>query len=151
MALSTEQKQTLREAEAVYQSLAQDGSINFSDPDDVMAFLKPRLAGEEREHFDILFLDIKHNLIAVERMFSGTIDQTTIFVREIAKKGLELNCSKVVLSHNHPSGNVRPSNSDLKMTKQVSEALDIFKIKVLDHIIVGFSGETLSFARDNYL
>jgi len=151
MKLTTEQKQILQEASAIYESLATQSLINFSNPEDVADFLKPRLSGEEREHFEVLFLDQQHKLIKVERLFSGTINQASVYPREIAKLALELNSAAVILAHNHPSGDTSPSQSDKELTKQIKASLELFGIRTLDHLIIGFSGNNFSFAKNSML
>ena len=151
MKLTTEQKNILREASAIYESLAHQSLINFSSPDDVADFLKPRLSGEEREHFEVLFLNQQHKLIKAERLFSGTINQDTVFPREIAKLALELNSAAVILAHNHPSGDTSPSQSDKELTKKIKASLELLGIRTLDHLIVGFSGNNFSFAQNSML
>jgi len=151
MKLTTEQKQVLQEASAIYESLASQSKINFSSPEDVADFLKPRLSAEEREHFEVLFLSQQHKLIKAERLFSGTINQASVYPREIAKLALELNSAAVILAHNHPSGETSPSQSDKELTKQIKESLELFEIRTLDHLIIGFSGNNFSFAENGML
>ena len=104
---------------------------------DVKNFLKQALAYEEREHFAIMFLDNKHALIKFEIMFSGTIDSSNVYPREVVKRALELNAAAVVLSHNHPSGITEPSQADKNITQRLKTALDTVDVRILDHIIVG--------------
>ncbi len=111
---------------------------------DVKTFLKQALAYEEREHFAIMFLDNKHALIKFEIMFSGTIDSSSVYPREVVKRALELNASAIILSHNHPSGITEPSQADKNITNRLKSALDTIDVRILDHIIVG--GDCTSFA-----
>ena len=104
---------------------------------DVKNFLKQALAYEEREHFAVMFLDNKHALIKFEIMFSGTIDSSNVYPREVVKRALELNAAAVVLSHNHPSGITEPSQADKNITQRLKTALDTVDVRILDHIIVG--------------
>lgn len=73
------------------------------------AFFRLRLGSEEREHCEVAFLDTRHQLIAVERLFSGTIDGAEVHPRIVVQRALALNASAVLLAHNHPSGNTEPS------------------------------------------
>jgi DNA repair protein RadC len=109
----------------------------ISNAADVKNFLKQALSYEEREHFAVMFLDKKHALIKFEIMFSGTIDSSSVYPREVVKRALELNAAAVVLSHNHPSGITEPSQSDKNITQKLKSALDTVGIRILDHIIVG--------------
>lgn len=89
------------------------------------------------EQFRILFLDRKNALIADELQQQGTIDQTPVFPREVVKRALELGASALILVHNHPSGDVKPSRADIEMTKQVRDAAKALGITLHDHVIVG--------------
>jgi DNA repair protein RadC len=104
-----------------------------------------RLALETREHFEVAYLDNQHGLIETVRMFSGTVNACNVWPRELARKALLLNASAVVLAHNHPSGLSQPSSADKNITDRIAEALGLFDIKVLDHLIIAKS-EVFSFA-----
>jgi DNA repair protein RadC len=97
-----------------------------------------------------MFLDAKHRLIAGEEMFRGTVNQTAVYPREVAKRALFHNAAAVIVSHNHPSGSLEPSNSDMLLTKGIQEALSTLDILLLDHIIVG-EMRTLSFTEKGLL
>ena len=108
-------------------------------------FLTMKLSHQEREVFSILFLDNHHRVIAFEEMFQGTISSASVYPREVVKRALKLNAAAVILSHNHPSGDPEPSQSDIKITDRLCKALALLDIRVLDHIIVGGS-KTISMA-----
>jgi DNA repair protein RadC len=109
------------------------------------------LAQEEREHFHCLFLDNQHRLIADERLFSGTIDSSEVHPREVVKRALALNAAAVIFAHNHPSGMVlEASSSDIQITKNLIKCLELFKIRVLDHIIIGCT-DSFSFAENGLI
>lgn len=104
---------------------------------DTKAFLINALAYEEREHFGVMFMDNRHQLIRFEILFSGTIDGSSVYPREVVKRALELNANAVIFSHNHPSGDTSPSQADKTITEKLRSALNQIDIRVLDHIIVG--------------
>ena len=104
---------------------------------DTKEFLINALAFEEREHFGVMFLDNRHQLIKFEVLFSGTIDGSSVYPREVVKRALELNTNAVIFSHNHPSGDTAPSQADKTITEKLKNALNQIDIRVLDHIIVG--------------
>ena len=106
----------------------------------LLNYLKLDLEHEKREQFRVLFLDKKLRLIKDEMMGDGTIDHAPVYPREIARRALELSSSSVVLVHNHPSGDAKPSPQDIVMTKKIITALEQIEVKVIDHIIVGFEG-----------
>lgn len=108
------------------------------------------LAHLESEVFAVVFVNSQNRLISFEKMFNGTINSCSVYPREVVKKALELNAAAVLLSHNHPSGEPIPSNADKSITKTLRDSLTLIDVRVLDHIIVGFSG-TYSFAEHGLL
>jgi len=96
------------------------------------------------ERVRVLHLDARNQLIRDEIMSEGTVDESAIYVREVAKRALEVSSSAVILVHNHPSGNPEPSRQDIHMTQKVAEALGMLGIILHDHIIIG-GGEHYSF------
>lgn len=102
-------------------------------------FLKIHLGARDYEVFAVLFLDIRHRLIEYVELFRGTIDATAVHPREVAKEALARNAAAVILVHNHPSGDARPTQVDERMTLQLKAALDLVGVNVIDHMIVGES------------
>ncbi|MBR1604703.1 MAG: DNA repair protein RadC [Alphaproteobacteria bacterium] len=88
------------------------------------------------EECRIFFLNSKLNIIGEEIVQRGTISQVAIHPREVIKLVLKKNAESIILAHNHPSGDVTPSRSDIAMTKQLKEALDSINVRLLDHIII---------------
>lgn len=117
----------------------------FDAPEVVKQYLRLKLAGLQHEVFAILFLDTQHRLIAMEEMFRGTLNQTSVYPREVIKRGLELSAAAVILAHNHPSGVAEPSRADELITQALKTALALVDMRVLDHFIVG-AGEVVSLA-----
>lgn len=111
----------------------------FASPSDIKAYLQLTMAVLEYETFMVLFLDSQHGLIAAEQMFRGTLNQTSVYPREVVKRALALNAGSVVFSHNHPSGNCTPSRADEAITQTLKAALALVDVRVLDHIIVSAS------------
>ena len=106
----------------------------------LLSYLKLSLANETREQFRVLFLNNKLKLISDEMMGDGTIDHAPVYPREIARRALELAASSVILVHNHPSGDPKPSGNDISMTRKVIQSLQSIEVEVHDHIIVGSQG-----------
>jgi DNA repair protein RadC len=109
----------------------------FDSVDAVKDFLRLQLADLEHEIFAVLFLDSQHRLIAYEELFRGTLTQTSVYPREIAKRALALNAAAVVLTHNHPSGVAEPSRADEHLTQSLRSSLGLIDVRVLDHLVVG--------------
>jgi DNA repair protein RadC len=100
-------------------------------------FFRAQLQGLEREVFLVAFLNSQYALIHHEIMFTGTVDAAHVHVREVVKEALARNAAAVVLSHNHPSGSLEPSEADRHITRKIQQALEMVDIRVLDHILVG--------------
>lgn len=109
----------------------------FDAPDAVRQFLRLKLSGLTHEVFAVLFLDAQHRLIAMEEMFRGTLTQTSVYPREVVKRGLDLGAAAVILAHNHPSGVAEPSRADELLTQALKSALALVDMRVLDHFVVG--------------
>ena len=113
----------------------------------VKEHLKVVYAGleQDREHFLCLFLDGAHNIITTETLFTGSINTSAVYPREVIKRVLHHEAVSVVFSHNHPSGSLSPSSSDRAVTKKLKIALDSIDVELLDHVILG-GDEFFSFA-----
>ena len=117
----------------------------FDSPTSVSDFLKLHYAGQPHETFAVLYLDAQHALIAFEELFRGTLTQTSVYPREVVIRALHHQCAAVVISHNHPSGSVRPSRADEQLTQTLKAALTLVDMRVIDHVIVS-GGLSLSMA-----
>ncbi len=106
----------------------------------VIDYIRAAMAFSRIEHFRILFLDKKNQLIADEVQQQGTVDHTPVYVREVMKRALDIGASAIVLVHNHPSGDPTPSSADIEMTRRIVDAGQKLQITVHDHIIVGRKG-----------
>ena len=132
--------QEFRIVTAAAERLAQVEVLNrdiLSDTKAMITYCHIAMAHKENEEFRILFLDRKCNLIADEEQQKGTIDHVPVYRREVVKRALELNASSVILVHNHPSGDPKPSKADVELTRHIQAALDTVKITLHDHIIIG--------------
>jgi DNA repair protein RadC len=98
------------------------------------------LAHEKTEQFRILFLDRKNVLIRDEVQQRGTIDHTPVYPREVVKRALELGAAALILVHNHPSGDPKPSRDDIDMTREIAKAAEALGIAVHDHLVIGRKG-----------
>lgn len=108
----------------------------------LLAYVRRQLQHETREQFRVLFLDRKNQIIADELMGQGTVDQAPVYPREIARRAIELSSSAVIMVHNHPSGDPKPSRADIDITRQVIDALSPLEIAVHDHLIAAKQGVT---------
>lgn len=108
----------------------------LNDPKSVSDFLVAHLGGLGHEVFAVLFLDSRHRLIRFEQLFTGTLTQTSVYPREIAKRALQLNAAAIIAAHNHPSGVADPSRSDQYLTTRLQQSLRVLEIDLLDHLVV---------------
>ena len=109
----------------------------LTNPKAAASYLPPYLALLEYETFWTVFLDNQHRVLAFEQLFTGTIDQSAVYPREVVKRALSLNAKAVIFVHNHPSGQSAPSSSDISITQKLKETLALVEVTVLDHFIVG--------------
>ena len=134
----------LKIVEAAAHRLARSRVIQrniVSSWDALLDYCHTTMAHRDIEQFRILFLDRKNTLIADEEQARGTVDHVPVYPREVAKRGLELNASALILVHNHPSGDPTPSEADIAMTNQIGQALAALGITLHDHLIIGKSRE----------
>ncbi|SEF89460.1 RadC family protein [Marinobacterium lutimaris] len=112
----------------------------LSNPEEVRRALQTLLIDYQHEVFGILMLDNRHRILKFVELFRGTINGATVYPREVVKESLALNAAAVVLVHNHPSGELEPSQADKTITQRLCHALSTVEIRVLDHLIVGTDG-----------
>lgn len=112
----------------------------IDSPDALFRFCRLHMAGERREQFHVLFLAKDLRLIDHSCMQTGTVDHVTVYPREVMARALEVGATSLILAHNHPSGNPRPSRGDIRMTRQLASAGGYLGIYILDHIVVADSG-----------
>lgn len=150
MAISPNEQKVLDRAARILAREAKERPYSMTSPQLVRSFLRFRLEHVEHEVFCVLFLDSQHRLIEFAELFRGTLDSASVYPREVAKEALRHNAAAVIFSHNHPSGIAEPSLADRKITRRLEEALGLFDIRVLDHIVVGSPG-MVSFAEEGLL
>lgn len=119
---------------------------NLSSPDAVRNWLCLHLGQRENEVFMALWLDSQNRLIAADELFQGTLSQTRVYPREVAKTALVRNAAAVIFAHNHPSGVAEPSLADERLTDELKKTLALIDVRVLDHFIVAGHAQTVSFS-----
>jgi DNA repair protein RadC len=115
----------------------------FETPQRLHQYVALQLGGRPQEVFAVLFLDATHRLLKFEEMFQGSVAHTSVHPREVVRRAMALNASAVVLAHNHPSGVAEPSRADVNLTQTLCHALQLFDVRVLDHLVVG-QGQVVS-------
>ena len=106
-------------------------------PERVADLLREQNRLYQVEHFQVVFLNTRRRLIAVQDISQGTLDSLLVSPREVFSAAISRRAAAVVLAHNHPSGDPTPSSSDIKVTRDLIRAGELLKIEVLDHIILG--------------
>lgn len=124
-----------------------DGDL-VDRPEKVAEYLTLSMGNARRETFRMLFLNRKKRLLADEVLFEGTVDEASIYPREVVKRALERNASSLIFAHNHPTGPASPSIDDLQITTILVRACNTVAIPVDDHFIVA-AGRALSLRKDH--
>lgn len=122
----------------------------LGSPSCVRDFLRSSLRQAERETFAVMFLDVRNRLLGYEEMFHGSLTQASIYPREVVKAALARNSAGVILAHNHPSGDAKPSVADRVVTTALQRALELVDIRVHDHFIIA-GNEVYSFSEHGNL
>ncbi len=124
------------------ESLNREGPLN--NPSEAKQYLLLKMRDYTKEVFACLYLDVKNRVIQFDELFSGTLHSAEVHPREIVKRALEHNAHAIILAHNHPSGDASPSQVDIELTQTLSKALLLIDIKVLDHLVVGDTVQSLA-------
>ncbi len=122
----------------------------ITEPRILGEILIPLLRDELKEKFMVACLNRANKLITVKEISVGSLNESVVHPREVFKAALEASAASIALVHNHPSGNNRPSEADINLTKKLKEAGNIFEIPVLDHIIIA-GNNYFSFLEENLL
>jgi DNA repair protein RadC len=119
-------------------------------PADVHGMFGSKLRHLLQEEFHVVLLDTRHRLLRTSLVTRGTADTSLVHSREVFREAIREGASAVILVHNHPSGDPRPSPEDRTVTRQLVEAGSVVGIPVLDHVIVG-DGRYVSLAEEGAL
>lgn len=135
----TTEHDVLAAAEGILKAkLERLGSIG--NPTDASDFLRMRLGALLHEEFHIIWLDNRHRILDCQKLFTGTVDGASVHPREVVRAALAINACAAILAHNHPSGVAEPSAADRAITRELTDALRLVGVRVLDHIVVGAGG-----------
>ena len=143
---------TVGEVELTYKSTSKSRNKIYSSEDAYKYLLPTYKKGTicYKEYFKVLFLNQANQILGYTLISEGGLTETTADVRLIFQAALLTNSVALILAHNHPSGNLKPSPEDIRLTKQVREASNFMRIKILDHIILSDT-EYYSFADEGML
>lgn len=110
--------------------------IKINSSASVFEFMQPILGELPHEEFWIIYLNNSHKIIQTSQLSKGGITGTLVDVRLALKTALEVGATSIILTHNHPSGTLKPSEADKKLTQKLKNASESLDIKVLDHLII---------------
>ncbi|MBW2133536.1 MAG: DNA repair protein RadC [Deltaproteobacteria bacterium] len=136
----------IRAAAVVYLQQSVEDREVLSDPLQLAAFWRMRIGHLNNEVFEVAYLDSAHRLLrdGVETLEEGTIDRANVYPRRMVETALRRGAAALVLAHNHPNGNVQPSEQDKLLTRALVLAAEAVQVKIVDHLIVS-SGDVFSF------
>ena len=112
---------------------------NLKTPSQIYKRMKNKMMMLKQEHFMILCLDNKNRVIKEKTIFIGSLNVSVVTPREVFREAINVNSAKIVLLHNHPSGDASPSQEDIYLTKQFMELGKMMMIEIVDHIIIGWN------------
>jgi len=114
----------------------------IDQPSRLVNWLKKELGSSQQEQFMVVFLNTKNHIIGHKILYMGGLDRSIVHPREVYKEALKVSAARIIVVHNHPSGDVHPSENDHLVTKVLEEAGDTMGIPLLDHLIVSHYGYT---------
>lgn len=109
----------------------------LSSPDAVAEFLMPQMRYMDREVFKCLYLNQKNRFLFMETISIGSLTSSIVHAREVFKPAIKRSAARIILSHNHPSGDPLPSKADIEVTNKLVKAGNILGISIIDHLIIG--------------
>ncbi len=130
----------LKLIEALAQQMGQSKIMHRSvinSWDDLKTYCRTQMAEKDIEEFRVIFLDRRNAIITDELISQGTVDHTPVYPREIARRAISLSASGIVIAHNHPSGDPKPSQADIDMTLHLKDICENLGIVLHDHLVVG--------------
>lgn len=142
----------IREAAALYLQQKSEGGDVLRQAERISDFWRMRIGTLKHEVFAVAYLDSGYRLLrdGVETLQEGTIDRAAVYPRRVVEAALKRQAAALVLAHNHPNGNVQPSEQDKVLTRAIVLAGETIGLRVVDHLVVS-SGETFSFKQAGLL
>ncbi|MDE2416454.1 MAG: hypothetical protein KGN32_01485 [Burkholderiales bacterium] len=134
--LAARERGVIDRALAIVGRALREPGVLAADPAAASEYIRLHIGGEPVEVFCVMYLDAQNRVIAFDRLFIGTLTQTSIYPREVVRASLAHGATAVILAHNHPSGVVQPSKADECLTHTIKAALALVDVRVLDHVIV---------------
>ncbi|NFR86247.1 JAB domain-containing protein [Clostridium botulinum] len=117
-----------------------DRDIKIMSPNDLAMLINGEMSLLKQEILKVIFLNTKNIVIGIKDVFKGSLNTSIVHPREIFKEAVNKSSAKIIISHNHPSGDPTPSKEDINITLRIKECGEIMGIQLLDHIIIGKNG-----------
>jgi DNA repair protein RadC len=123
---------------------------SVTSPDNIIPLLRSQITDYKKEHFFVINFDVRNRYLDIETISVGTLNTSLVHPRETFKGAIKRHAHSVMVAHNHPSGDLNPSQEDINITKRLKESGKILGIELLDHIIIT-EDSYFSFKSENYL
>jgi DNA repair protein RadC len=127
----------LKELAALYLKQKAKEKPQIACTSELYDFCRTAMGGKKDEEFCVIYLDAQNQIIEFETVQKGIANQAVVYPRQVLERALRRKASAIILAHNHPSGHVRPSDADIRLTKTIQETARALDILVHDHIIIG--------------
>lgn len=111
--------------------------IKIKKPEDVVSLLMEEMRLEKQEIVKLIILNNKNEIIKMKNVALGGINSVNMSLKDILAEPIKMQAPKIILVHNHPSGDATPSKADIQMTTKIFEVIQLFNIELLDHIVIG--------------
>ena len=121
-------------------SIGTNKAEHIRTSNEIYEIFRPMIGFLSHEEFWAIYLNNNLNIIKKERISTGNLTSTIVDIKRIIKLGIDLRATRLIIVHNHPSGNLTPSKDDMKITDRISKAASTFEITLEDHIIVSNNG-----------
>ncbi|OFP26751.1 RadC family protein [Staphylococcus sp. HMSC068H08] len=130
----------MKEINIVSLQMVKTGTLSYlknriSSPEDAAEIMRSFIGNSDREHLILICMNSKNEPTHIQTLSIGSINKKVVHPREIFKAAILSNANSIMLGHNHPSGDVQPSNEDIEATKRLYDVGKLIGIDVLDHII----------------
>ena len=144
--------QIIKAAATLYLQQSGEGRDSLADPARLADFWRMRIGARQNEAFEVAYLDSAYRLLrdGVETLEEGTVDRAAVYPRRVIEAALKRGAAALVLAHNHPNGDVTPSEHDKVLTRAIVLGAETVHLKVVDHLIVS-AQETFSFRKAGLL
>lgn len=109
----------------------------ISSPADAVALVQYEMSAFEQEHLRVMLLNMKNEVLDIIELYHGSLNASMVRVGEVFKPAIRRNAASIIVVHNHPSGDPKPSKEDIAVTRSIVQAGKLLNIEVLDHLIIG--------------